>query len=148
MYDDHIHPLNIFYWSRLYWYLLLRNLLSFWPDLGMWPLPAFADVFNIRAWASISLLSLNFSFSLLLYLQFLSKFVALLYHCPILLEKYSVSMSFLLIIPFIPLLNFLINSLLLYLLFFTTLLNFCTNSSIVLLPYSTFFNSTIFFFQI
>lgn len=54
-----------------------------------------------------------------------------LYHCLILVGGLSTSINFLLIIPFIPLLNFFINIFPLYLLPLTALLNSCTNSFIV-----------------
>ena len=101
-------------------------------------------MFILNAKFSTFLLSLNLSFSHLIFLQCLSKFVVLLYYCLMLLEKCSTCISFLLITLFIPHLNSFINALLSYLLFFTALLNFCTNSSIVLLLYSTFFNSATF----
>jgi len=57
------------------------------------------------------------------------------------LGRYSTFISFHLIILFIPLLNFSINSLSSYLLSLTILLNSCMNFSIVLLPCFIFFSS-------
>ena len=65
----------------------------------------------------------------------------LLFNAP---ERYSNSISFCLIILFIPLLNSSINSLFSYLLPIAVLLNFCTNSLIILLSCSIFFSSATF----
>ena len=83
-------------------------------------------------------------FSLSSSLLFLSKTIALSYHSPIVVGGLSASISFLLIPPFIPLLNSSINSLLSYSLPQATLLNSYTNSSIILPPCFNFFNSTTF----
>ena len=69
-----------------------------------------------------SQLLLNLSSSLLLSLQFLSKFTALSYYCSIEPGWYPNSMSFYQIVPFILLLNSSTNSLFLYL-FQTSFLN-------------------------
>ena len=98
----------------------------------------------LEANASYSCFLLNLSFSFLLSLQCLSKLVAYLYHCSILVRGFSASINFLLIAPLISLLNSSINSLSLYLLLLATLQNSYTNSSIVLPPCSNFFNSTTF----
>ena len=60
------------------------------------------------------------------------------------LSRHFTSISFYLMISFIPFLNSLINALSLYLLPLTTLLNFCTNPFIILDFYSIFFNSATF----
>ena len=66
------------------------------------------------------------------------------YYCFILVGGLSASISFLLIIPFILLMNFSTNSLSLYLLPLATLLNSWMNFSIILPFYSNLFNSFIF----
>ena len=104
----------------------------------------FVDVFILIAKDLVSLLFFSLSSSCLLSLQCLSKFVAYLYHCSILIGEHSDSISFCLITSFIPLLNSFINNLFSYLLSLIIFLNSYTSFSIVLLPYSTFFNSTTF----
>ena len=91
----------------------------------------------IYLWLPSSFFLLNLSSSLWLLLQYLSKLVVYLYHWSILLGGFSVSINFLLITLFIPLLNSFVNNYSLYLFPLVTLLNSCTNSS-------TFFNLTIF----
>ena len=139
VYNYYICLFDFFYWSRPYWCLLLINLLPFQPNLRLWQLLLLYPT-NVHPWC----LSSYLSSSLLLSLQCLSKFVTLSYYCLMLLEDHSTSISFLLIILFIPLLNSSTNSLSLYLLLLTALLNFCTNFSIILFFYSTLFNSTTF----
>ena len=104
----------------------------------------FVDVFILSTKDLIFLLFLSFSSSCLLSFQCLSKFVAYLYHCSILIGGHSDSISFCLITSFIPLLNSFINNLFLYLLSLVIFINSYTSFSIVLLLYSTFFNSTTF----
>ena len=104
----------------------------------------FAAIFCLGAKDFVSLLLLNLFSSLLLSLQCISKFTALSCYCSMLLRGFSASMSFLLIISFIPLLNSSINSLSSYSFPLTTLLNSWTNSSLVFSPYSIFFNSVTF----
>ena len=98
----------------------------------------------VVATTPISFLSLNLFSFCLLSLWYLSKFVALLYYCFILLRGCFVFINFFLITLFISHLNFSTNCLPSYLLPFTTFLNSYTNSSIILLLYSTFFNSITF----
>ena len=101
-------------------------------------------MFILGAEFPISLLPLNLFSFLLFSLQYLSKFVALSYHCSILLREHFTSINFLLITLFIPLLNSSINDLPSYSLSLTALLNSYTNFSIVLLSCFTFFNSATF----
>ena len=101
-------------------------------------------MFYLDTWAPISHLPLNLSSFLCLSLQYLFKFIALLYYCSVLLRRYSASMSFLLIVLFILFLNPLINSLYSCPLLLIIFLNFWTNSSIVFLSCSIFSNSTTF----
>jgi len=101
-------------------------------------------MFILSAKDLVSLLFFSLSSSCLLSLQCLSKFVAYLYYCSILIGEHSDSISFCLITSFIPLLNSSINSLSSYLLPLVIFLNSYTSFSIVLLPYSIFFNSIIF----
>ena len=61
-----------------------------------------------------------------------------------LLKDLSASISFLIIVSFIPLLNFSTKDLSSYPLPLTALLNSYTNSSIILFPYFTFFNLATF----
>ena len=104
----------------------------------------FVDVFILSAKDLVSLLFLSLSYSCLFSLQYLSKFVAHLYHCSILIGGHSDSISFCLITSFIPLLKYSINNLSLYLLPLVTFLNLYTSFSIVLLPYSIFLKFTTF----
>ena len=101
-------------------------------------------LFSLRAYGLYSLLLLSLFSSYLLFLQFLSNAIVLLYHCLIEDSCHSDFISLWHIVPFIPHLNSFTKGLPLYLLSLTTLLNFCTNSSIFLLPYSNLFNSATF----
>ena len=94
--------------------------------------------------APCSCLSLSLSSSLLLSLQYLSKLVVCSYYCSMFDGSLSASINFLLIVPFIPLLNFSTNGLLLYSLPLTALLNSYTNSSIVFSFYFNLLNSATF----
>ena len=104
----------------------------------------FIIIFCLSVKGPVSLCPFNLSSSFLLSLQYLFKFVTLLYHYSMLLGGYSTSINFLLIILFILCLNFSTSSLLLYPLSFATFLNSNKISSIVLFSYFTFFNSTTF----
>ena len=86
---------------------------------------------------------LNLSSSLLLSLQFLSRAVALLYHCSMEAGRFSASINFLRIPPFISRLNSSTNGLSSYPLPLAARLNSCTNSSIVLPPCSSFLSSVL-----
>ena len=101
-------------------------------------------LFCLGASAPLSLHPFNLSSFLLLSLQFLSRVIALLYYYLIELSWCSASINFLLIAPFIPFLNFSINSLPLYLLFLATLWNSYTNSSVIFPSCSNLFNSATF----
>ena len=87
---------------------------------------------------------LSLSSSLLLSLQFLSRAIALSYHCSIEPDCHSTSINLLLITPFILLLNSSTSSLPSYSLLLAALLNSYTNSSIVLPPCSNLLNSATF----
>ena len=105
-------------------------------------------LFNLRV--SVPLLSfflLNLSSSLLLSLQFLSRAITLLNQCSIVVSWLSASINFLLMLPFMPLLNSLISKHSLYLLPLATLLKSCTNFSIVLSSCSILFNSATFIYS-
>ena len=95
----------------------------------------------LGAESPISLLSLNLSSFLLLFLQCLSKLVAYSYHSLMFLGYLSVSMNFFWITLFISLLNSFTKDFSSYLL---SLLNFYTNFFIVLLSCSTFFDFVTF----
>ena len=84
--------------------------------------------YNLSLLLITCLFFLNIFFSWLLFLQYLFKFVALLYHCLMFLGDHSTSISIHWIILFISLLNSLIQSLFLYLFHLSVLLNSCTNS--------------------
>ena len=86
----------------------------------------------------------NLSSFLLLSLQFLSRAIALLYHCSMEVGGFSDSINFLWISPFIPRLNSSTNGFLSYPLPLAACLNSCMNSSIVLSPCSSFLNSAVF----
>ena len=86
----------------------------------------------------------SLSSSLLLSLQFLSRAVALLYHCSMEPSWFSDSINFLLIAPFIPLLNSSTSSHSSYPLPLAALLNSWTNSSIVLFSCSNFLSFATF----
>ena len=74
-----------------------------------------------------SFFPLNLVSSLQLSFQCLSRLVAHLYHCLILVRGLSISINFFLITPFIPFLNFSTNVLFSYLLFLAAFLNSYTN---------------------
>ena len=97
----------------------------------------FTGTFVFRARSSLSPF-----FQPLLFLSTILPMSIQVYHSLILLlntsEKYSDSISFYLIILFIPHLNSSTNSLSSYPLSLAILLNFCTNSSIIFSSYSTF----------
>ena len=99
---------------------------------------------NIEAVPPYSHCPFILSSSLLFSLQCLSKLVACSYYCFMLVGGLSASINFLLIIPFISLLNSSINSLPLYPLPLAALLNSWINSSIVLPSCSNLFNSATF----
>ena len=103
-----------------------------------------SQLFSLGAGALLlSFFPLNLSSFLLLSLQFLSRVIAFLHHCLIELGYVFASINFLLIFPFIPLLNSLISECPSYPLPFATFLKSCTNSSIFSPLCSILFNSAI-----
>ena len=98
-------------------------------------------LFNLEASSSCFFFFLKFFSSCLLSLQFLSKAIALSYHCSMELGCHSESISLWCIVPFMHLLNSSTKSLPSYLLPLVTLLNSYINFSIVFPPCSILFSS-------
>jgi len=105
--------------------------------LYIFPIP----IYCLYLWFPNSFLSRNLSSFLWLSLKWWSKLVACSYHCSILVGGFSTSISFLLIVLFVPLLNSSTSALPLYLLLLAALQNSCTNSSIVFPSYSILLSS-------
>ena len=100
--------------------------------------------YSVSAPPLVSFFPLSLSSSLLLSLQFSLRAVALLYYCSMEPSWFLVSINFLLIAPFIPLLNSFTKGLLSYLLPLSALLNSCTNLFIVFSPCFSFLSSATF----
>ena len=110
VHNDCICPFYSFHENKSYQYLLL-DFLSPWSNLRLRlcclcaPM-TFIIIFCLSVKGPVSLCPFNLSSSFLLSLQYLFKFVTLLYHYSMLLGGYFTSINFLLIILFILCLNF------------------------------------------
>ena len=91
--------------TSIYWIFYLLGQIQDYKNYYLSTFLVFVRMFNLSAKFPIFFLLLNLFSFYLLFLQCLSKFVALLYYCSMFLEDYSNSISFCIITSFISLLN-------------------------------------------
>ena len=129
---------------NIYWNFCLFSQVWSYSNYYLFAFSVFANIFifNLSAWFPAFFFSFNLFSSYLLSLQYLFKFVTLVYYYLIFLGRCFTFISCYLMILFIPFLNFSINSLSLYSLTLTIFWNTCMNFSIVLLSCFIFFNFT------